>query len=246
MAVERGEILLSLADVSVLYQAVVAARNVTFDVHRGDYFCIVGANGSGKSSLVKAILGIVPAASGRIRFLIDRERVAYVPQSSTIMKDFPATVWEIVLTGRQSLRQWLPFYTKADKDAAHTALDLLNVGDIKERRIGELSGGQLQRVLLARALCSGPEVLILDEPSAGLDEVSTEQLAESIAGLNRSEGLTVVMVTHDMNDVRGYANRVAVMDNALEFCGPVEEWGGFCDCRAQKPEKAEKRASAWA
>lgn len=219
--------ILTLSDVSVSYRSLAAVSGVSFEVARGDCFCIVGENGSGKSSLVKAILGIEPLASGSVTFGVPRDRVAYTPQSSEIARDFPATVQEVVMTGRQSGKRFPPFYTPADREAAAGALEALEIYEIRDRKVNELSGGQLQRTLLARALCAAPELLILDEPEAGLDENNAARLRGIFRTLNRERGITVVMVTHDTAGMQAYANRVAVLNRSLRFCGPVCDWKGF-------------------
>lgn len=210
--------------VSVSYGAVTAVRDVSFDVERGDYFCIVGGNGSGKSSLLRALLGIVPVSGGGIRFGVPRDRVAYCPQSSSIERDFPASVWEIVLTGRLSPRKRSLFYGALDKRAAASVLEELEIYEIRDRRIGELSGGQLQRALIARALCGEPELLVLDEPDAGLDALSADILRGALAGRNAAHGLTILMATHNLADVERDAKRVAVMNGCMEFCGSTVAW----------------------
>lgn len=218
---------LRIIGAAVSYGSLVAVEGVSFDVHRGDFFCLVGSNGSGKSSLIKAILGIVPLASGRVIFGAARKRVAYMPQISSISGDMPATAREVVMTGRQSASRALPFYTRQDRIAAENAFERLGIADIANRRIGELSGGQRQRVLLARALAGEPELLVLDEPYAGLDEDAERGLHRIIGGLNGSGDLTVLMVSHDMHDVRRNATRVAVIDRQLVFCGTVPDWERF-------------------
>ena len=218
---------LQVTEVSVSYGPVVAVQDVSFAVERRDFFCLVGSNGSGKSSLIKAILGIVPLASGCIAFGMPRERVAYMPQISSISGDMPATAREVAITGRQSAGRMLQFYTHNDRAAVEKVFERLGIADIANRRIGELSGGQRQRVLLARALVGEPELLVLDEPYAGLDEEAGRELRTIIGELNGSGDLTVVMVSHDMDDVRQNATRVAVIDRRLVFCGTVPDWERF-------------------
>lgn len=216
---------LTLRGVSVRYHDVPAVCDVSFEVYAGDFFCIVGENGSGKSSLVRAILGIVPVSNGTVLFGVPRERVAYVPQRNAILRDFPASVSEIVLTGRQNAKKFSPFYTAQDRACADDAMRELEIADMRERKIGELSGGQLQRVLLARALCAAPSLLILDEPEAGLDEESAARLIDLLGRLNRARRLSVVMVTHDMAHVGTCANRVASLTKGhVRFCGTMCEW----------------------
>lgn len=233
-----GEEILRISDLAVAYRAIVAVRGVSLSVRRGDFLCLLGENGSGKSSLLKAVLGIVPVSGGCVSFGIPRERVAYAPQSSTIPRDFPATVREVVLTGRQGRGGRGPvfFYRRADRVAAEAAMADMGIAELADRRIGALSGGQLQRVLLARALSADPALLFLDEPTAGLDAESAGNLLDLLACLNTHSGartggdrrVSVVMVTHGADDVRRCANRVAVMEGGeLRFDGTVAAWAAY-------------------
>lgn len=218
---------LDVRDACVSYGSVEAVCGVSFSVERGDWLCIVGPNGSGKSSLLKAVLGIVPLHSGQVELSVSREKVGYVPQVSGIARDFPASVGEVVLSGRQGASPHSIFVSAADRTASRETMNDLGIDDLRTRRINELSGGQLQRVLLARAICRQPELLILDEPTAGLDEEASGRLVETLAQLNTDKKITILMVTHDMADVRGYANRVLVMNRTLRFCGPLCDWKKF-------------------
>ena len=219
--------ILKVSHLDIFYQSVLAVKDVSFEIAHGDYFCIVGSNGSGKSSIVKGILGLVPLNRGKVEFNISKEQIAYLPQISTIPSDLPATVHEIVITGRQKSAKRIPFYSRDDIKAAKEAMALLEITDISNKQIGELSGGQQQRVLLARALCRNPKLLILDEPCSGLDEDITKGLYRILSDLNNRYNITILMVSHDLDKVKEYANRVAVMDNYLKFCGNMEEWQVF-------------------
>ena len=223
--------LLSVTDLCVSYRSLVAVQGVSFELSEGDFLCIVGANGSGKSSLIKALLGIVRPSQGNVAFGVPRERVSYMPQRSTISNDFPATVREIVMTGRLGRRRIFPFYTAEDRESVDSALTLLDIEDLAGRRIGGLSGGQFQRVLLARALCGNPRLIILDEPDAGLDERSSSHLLETLVRLNRTEKLTIAMASHDMDTARRLANKIAVMNTGLDFLGTPDEWTVWTKCR---------------
>lgn len=219
--------ILKVSHLDIFYQSVLAVKDVSFEIAHGDYFCIVGSNGSGKSSLVKGILGLVPSNRGKVELNISKEQIAYLPQISTIPSDLPATVHEIVITGRQKSAKRIPFYSRDDIKAAKEAMALLEITDISNKQIGELSGGQQQRVLLARAMCRNPKLLILDEPCSGLDEDITKGLYRILSDLNNKYNITILMVSHDLDKVKEYANRVAVMDNYLKFYGDMEEWQFF-------------------
>lgn len=215
---------LSACGATVTYGSVVAVESVSFDVAPGDFFCVVGSNGSGKSSLLRAILGIVPLSGGSVSLGVARERVSYVPQISSIPRDLPATAREVAMTGLQVAGRFSPFYSRSDRAEGAAMFERLGISSVADKRIGDLSGGQRQRVMLARALMRKPELLLLDEPYVGLDEQVRGESRKIIDELGASGGMTVVMVSHDMEDVRRAATRVAVMDRRLLFCGTHREW----------------------
>jgi len=218
--------LLKLEQVSIAYdtEKEYAARDVSFSVCSGDYLCLIGSNGSGKSTLIKGIVGLVPITKGKIQHYLSKNEYAYLSQYNMIEQSFPATVMEVVLSGTQQQKKQFPFYTKADKMAAKEAMEMFGVSSFAERRIGNLSGGQQQRVLLARAFCRKPKLLILDEPCTGLDPVMTKEFYEILKYLNEKEQITIVMASHDMDQVEYYANRVIVLNQTVEFDGTVDQW----------------------
>lgn len=216
--------ILKVKDLSVGYRGLNVLNNISFEVNSGDYFCVVGSNGSGKSTLIKCLLGLVPTTSGEIEFAVSKQEIAYLPQISTIPREMPATVKEVIMTGLQKSGKRLPFYTKEDLAACNAAIETLDIKDIVKKRIGELSGGQLQRVLLARALCRKPKILILDEPTSGLDEKSTGNLYSLLDKLNDEQKMTIIMITHDIDDVKFCADKVLVLDNEGIFCGDINHW----------------------
>lgn len=215
---------LVLKDVTVKYGAVEAVKNVSLTVNKGDYLCVVGPNGAGKSTLLQAVLGLLPISGGSIDARAVKGKISYLPQSNQTNGDFPASVKEIVLTGRQSKGFKLPFYSEEDVTAAQRAMKQFNISDIASSPINSLSGGQLQRVLLARAMCSNPEMLILDEPTAGLDSEITAELYNMLALLNRGEKVTVIMVIHNMSEAEQYADHIAEIDKTLKFFGTIKQW----------------------
>lgn len=221
-----GRTFLALSHVSIAYGSTVAVEDVSLDVSEGEFLCIVGANGSGKSTLIRGILGLTPLAGGRIELETGLEGTAYVPQIEGADRDFPATVREIVLTGTQRRGRRVPFYSRADKAAAAEALSAFEIADLADRRIGKLSGGQMQRVLLARAMCRDPKLLFLDEPCSGLDADSRRGFYDLLTRLHRERRTTIVMVSHDLDEVAARATRVAVMARRLLFVGPPEAWRG--------------------
>ena len=199
-------------DLCVSYDAAPVIQNASFTIDEGDYVLVVGENGSGKSTLVKTILGLVSPTSGTLSLEggLKRNEIGYLAQQSEIKKEFPASVFEVVLSGFCGRQSFLPFYTKAQKQQADAALKRLGMEQEKSRPFSALSGGQRQRVLLARALCATGKLILCDEPAAGLDALVTAQLYKAIRQLNR-EGITVIMVTHDLKESLPDANKVLHM-----------------------------------
>ena len=222
--------ILEVRDVSIIYSddKRVAVEHTSFKIEAGEYACIIGSNGSGKSTLVKGIVGLVPVTSGQIELSLSPEQYAYLSQVTDIERDFPATVREVVLTGKQKSGRRFPFYTKEDRKQAAEAMEILNISELANYRIGNLSGGQKQRVLLARALCRNPKLLILDESCAGLDPAITAEFYELIDTINRKQGVTVLMVSHDLEQVEQYASHIILMNQTVEFDGDNEAWCHRC------------------
>lgn len=218
--------ILSCRDVTVAYDSKIAVDHVSFEVNEGDYVCIVGENGSGKSTLLKSILGLVPLKCGSVSFgpEVQRKRLGYLPQQNNIQKDFPASVYEVVLSGCLNRGGLKPFYSKADKEKAMQNMERLGIGDFKKRSFSALSGGQQQRVLLARALCATDKLLLLDEPVTGLDPLVTEELYQLIEQLNRELGVTVIMVSHDISSAIRYADKILHVQQSLLFYGDTKSY----------------------
>lgn len=218
--------LISCENMTIKYDGHTAVDNVSFALERGDYLSIVGENGSGKSTLMKGILGLLRPASGKVEFSgLRQNEIGYMPQQTVVQKDFPASVQEVVLSGCLNRRGGLlPFYTAADKRRAQESMDKLEIGALRRTCYRELSGGQQQRVLLARALCATEKLLLLDEPVAGLDPVITAELYELIDRLNRQQGITVIMVSHDIRSAVQCGNKILHMDTHLAFFGPREDY----------------------
>ena len=175
-------------------------QDLTFELLAGDYLCIVGENGSGKSTLMKTILGLQMPISGRILTGdgLRKNEIGYLPQQTVIQKDFPASVREIVLSGCLGRCGSRPFYNKEEKKLAAEAMEKMQITRLARRCYRELSGGQQQRVLLARALCATQKMLLLDEPVSGLDPKVTAEMYTLIEKLNREDGITVIMISHDV------------------------------------------------
>ncbi|MDR2693555.1 MAG: metal ABC transporter ATP-binding protein [Chitinispirillales bacterium] len=217
--------LIACQDASFAYDGVTAVSGLNFAVGAGDYLCVVGENGTGKSTLVKGLLGLLSPCGGGVVTGdgLKRNEIGYLPQQTAVQKDFPAGVYEVVLSGRLASRGVLPFYSRADKAAADENLRRLNIESLRDRCYRELSGGQQQRALLARALCATKKLLLLDEPVAGLDPIATQELYRLIESVNKS-GLTVIMVSHDIRGAVTYASRILHLNKAQVFFGPTEEY----------------------
>lgn len=215
---------LSVRNLSLGYDGKEILSGLNFQVTAGSYLCIVGENGSGKSTLMKTILGLQSPLSGEITAgdgLI-RSEIGYLPQQTVVQKDFPATVWEIVLSGCQGHCGLLPFYRKDEKRLAEENIRRMGITELRKRCYRELSGGQQQRVLLARALCATKKILLLDEPVSGLDPKVTAEMYRLIQGLNK-EGITIIMISHDMEAALSYATHILHIGKTI-FYGTREEY----------------------
>lgn len=219
--------LIEVKDLSLSYENMDVIDNLNFEVNSGDYLCIVGENGSGKSTLVKALLSLKKPDSGSIIFGdgLARKEIGYLPQQTAVQKDFPASVYEVVLSGCLNSRGIKPFYSAKERKKALQNIERMGIIDLKQRSYRELSGGQQQRVLLARALCATKKLLLLDEPVSGLDPMVTAEMYELISDINKS-GVTVIMVTHDLAGSFRCANRILCLRSDDYFFGTPEE---FCE-----------------
>lgn len=218
--------ILNCENVSLSYDGTTVAENINFTVDEGDYLCILGENGSGKTTLINAILGLKKVVGGRIIYgeSVSTKNIGYLPQKQSFNTDFPACVREIVRTGFLGRRGFRPYYSKAERERAEILMETLGLADFAKRSFGELSGGQQKRVLLARALCSTEKLLILDEPTAALDPIVTEELYEMTKKLNAEEGISIIMVSHDVAAATKFANRILHIKHEQLFFGSTEEY----------------------
>ncbi len=199
---------LSCHNLTASYGARTVLERVSFFVDHGEGLCILGENGAGKSTLLKCLLGLLRPDSGKIEANgFSLTEVGYLPQQTEIQRDFPASAFEIVLSGCLNMRGLKPFYSKKEKAIAMENLNTVGAADLKNKSFSTLSGGQKQRVLLARALCSAKKLLILDEPAAGLDPLATKELLSLIESLKKN-GLAVIMVSHDTESALSVSERV--------------------------------------
>jgi zinc transport system ATP-binding protein len=213
--------LIECQNVSFAYDDKPVVSGLNFSLEEGDYLCIAGENGSGKSTLVKGLLRLIRPFRGTL--VMDRglrpEEIGYMPQQAAAQKDFPAAVFEVVLSGRQNRRGFRPFYSRKDRQAAEENLGRLGMEDLRRACFRELSGGQQRRVLLARALCAAGKLLILDEPASGLDPLVTAEMYRLLAEINRDLGITLVMVSHDIEGAALSAGKVLHLHNEQLFFG---------------------------
>lgn len=218
--------LITCSHVDFGYENQDAVTDLTMEVNEEDYLCIVGENGSGKSTLIKGLLGLLKPTSGTLTVgeELKKTGIGYLPQQTAAQRDFPATVDEVVISGCLSRRGNRPFYSRTEKKLAEANMERLGIADLRRRCYRELSGGQQQRVLIARALCATNRLLILDEPITGLDPWAIQDFYHLIRDLNRKEHVAILMVTHDMANVVGQANKILHLKQRVLFYGTTEEY----------------------
>ena len=198
-------------------------ENVSFHVFKGEYISIVGENGSGKSTLIKAVLGQILKKSGTVTFSEEVKRIGYLPQQNKI-SNFPASVMEVVLSGCLNRLNGRPFYSKEEKALANEYIERLGIEKLKNRNFLMLSGGERQRALLARAMCAGEDMLVLDEPVTGLDPLVTEDMYRIIGEFNKERKVTVLTVSHDIPAAVRYSEKILHLGKNVRFFGTSEEY----------------------
>lgn len=218
--------ILEVENLSVSYSNHIALENINFKIDEGEYVCLIGENGSGKSTLVKTIVGLLKQDEGKVNLNISLDEVAYLSQTNLKDLNFPAISKEIIISGVQKHKK-LPFYTKKDKKDYEEIIKKLKIEDIQNRRIGDLSGGQKQRVLIARALIRNPKLLILDEPTTGLDYNITKELYKILETLNKENKMTIILATHDIDEITETKPRIIYLAKTIKYDGNLEEWKGF-------------------
>ena len=218
--------LIKCEKLTLSYDGVNVINDLSFSLSKGDYLCIMGENGSGKSTLIKGILGLKNPSGGKIEFgdgLMQKD-IGYLPQRTEVQRDFPASVLEVVMSGNLNSKGILPFYTKSDRKKAEKVIKLLGITEITKKSYRELSGGQQQRVLLARALCASGKLIILDEPTAGLDVLASAEMYKSVSALNREKGITVITVSHDIENALADCTKVLHIGTDNYFFGTTGEY----------------------
>ncbi|NCD41185.1 MAG: ABC transporter ATP-binding protein [Bacteroidia bacterium] len=213
--------LIQLKDITAGYQNSIVLRNVNLTVNPGDYIGVIGPNGGGKTTLLKVILGIIKPQSGKVIFgdkirLSKEKTIGYLPQLNDFDKRFPVSVTDIVLSGFLSGNAVLHRYTKQERERAHFLMKKMGIENIRKKPAGEISGGQLQRALLSRALASNPEILILDEPNTYVDNKFEHELYENLKAFNE-EGKAIILVTHDVGTISYYIKSIACVNETLFF-----------------------------
>lgn len=210
--------LIKAEDLCLGYEGRSVAQDISFEISEGDYLCILGENGAGKSTLVKAVLGLHSPLSGKISFApgFSNKEIGYLAQQTRIQQSFPASVSEVVMSGMVNRLGRRFRYSRSQKDEAMENLEKMGIGELRRKSFQELSGGQMQRVLLARALCAAKKVLLLDEPVAGLDPHTSSELYSIVDGLNRG-GMTIIMVTHDIHPALNSASHVLYLGAGFFF-----------------------------
>ncbi|MGN1481914.1 metal ABC transporter ATP-binding protein [Porcipelethomonas sp.] len=220
------ETLITCRNLSFSYDNVTVVQELNFCVDSGDYLCIVGENGAGKSTLMKGILGLKQPSEGEIIYSgnLKKNEIGYLPQQTNMQRDFPASVYEAVISGCLNKHRFSPFYSKEDKLKVSDIMNKLGITDIKDHCYRELSGGQQQRVLLARALCATEKVLLLDEPVTGLDPAVTIDMYHLISQINNDLGITIIMISHDIQSACRYASKILHVNKKQVFFGSTEDY----------------------
>lgn len=217
--------ILTCRNLRIGYEGKVILRNLDFSLEAGDYLCIVGENGTGKSTLVKTILGLQPPVKGEIITGdgLKSDEIGYLPQQTAVQKDFPASVREVVLSGCLGRCGLRPFYSREEKQLALYAMREMGISHLEKSCYRELSGGQKQRVLLARGLCAARKLLLLDEPVSGLAPKASADMYGLIRDLNRNNKITIIMISHDMPAAIKYASHILHLGTEV-FYGTKEDY----------------------
>lgn len=218
--------ILEIKNLSASYNGYKAIEDINLKVEKGEYICLVGENGSGKSTLIKTIVGLHKKDSGEVIKNISDDKISYLPQNNMKDLDFPATAKEIIMTGVQRHKK-IPFYTKKDWELFNKVCNMLEIKEIANNQIGNLSGGQRQRVMLARSIIREPDLIILDEPCSGLDVNITKELYTILGKLHKENNITIIMATHDLEEIKSMDVRVICMATKIKFDGKIEEWKGL-------------------
>ena len=217
--------LIEIKNLTLGYDKHIVLKNINMTIEEKDFICIVGPNGSGKSTLIKGILGLLKPIKGKVIYNdLKQNFIGYMPQETKVDSNFPASVMEIVLSGTLNSSGFNPFYRNKEKEKALHTLKLLGIEKLENRNFCDLSGGQRQKVLLARSLCATSKLLILDEPSNNLDSKSKKELYKTIKELNEQYGITILMITHDLDHNNLIGNKILSLREDEIFFGSVKDF----------------------
>ena len=215
--------LIELKNVTLGYDNHIVLKNINFTIDNKDFVCVVGPNGSGKSTLIKSILGLIKPIKGKIIYNeLKQKNIGYMPQETKVDSNFPASVYEIVLSGTLNSLGYKIFYSKKEKELAQYNMKLLKINHLKDKSFCDLSGGQRQKVLLARSLCASKKLLILDEPTNHLDSKSKKDLYELLNKLNKD--MAIIMITHDLDHDNLLGNKILSLREDDIFFGDTKEF----------------------
>ncbi|MHA2033528.1 MAG: metal ABC transporter ATP-binding protein [Candidatus Kariarchaeaceae archaeon] len=231
MITTQENALISLRHVDVFFNEIQALCDINLDIYESEFLGICGPNGSGKTTLLRAIMGTQKLNAGEITFHEGTEEhkrhssdhLGYVPQMEAIDKNFPALVKDVVMMGRSSKLGIFKRPKKSDYDEVDKAMRALNVEHLKNKPIGQLSGGQLQRAMVARAVAQQPKVLLLDEPTSAMDLKMTASFMKLIKKINEEQNITIILIHHDLHLMKDYASRIVCMDKSIEWIGPPDD-----------------------
>lgn len=217
--------LIEVSNLTLGYEGRKIIDKLSFDLYENDFLCVVGENGSGKSTLIKGILGLIKPMNGKIQYNdLKQKNIGYIPQETAVSKHFPASVYEIVLSGTLNSVGFLSFYSKEQKDKADNALKKLKIYNLKDKSFADLSGGQRQKVLIARALCATSKLLILDEPSNNLDSSSKKKLYDVLKDINEEQNIAIIMITHDLDHSNLIGKHILSLRENEYFYGTSESY----------------------
>lgn len=220
-----GKEVVKLEDVWVQYNGVPILEGINLNIEQDDFLGIIGPNGGGKTTLLKVVLGLIHPSHGKVSILDkppekSRSRIGYVPQHNLFDREFPISVWDVVLMGRYGKAGLFRRYNSEDKRTTQDALQTVGMLDYKDRQLGKLSGGELQRIFIARALVSEPKLLLLDEPTASVDPAMQTEFYELLERLKQH--MAIVLVSHDISAVSIYVDKIACLNRQLYYHGSKE------------------------
>ncbi|MBU5594031.1 ABC transporter ATP-binding protein [Amphibacillus sp. MSJ-3] len=231
------EPIVEIKDLHYAYEDKMALNHININIYEGDFLGLIGPNGGGKTTLIKLLLGLITPQQGSIRLFgqkiehfKDWNRIGFVSQkSNSFNRGFPATVKEVVSTGLTASIGYFKFFTKADRKKVADAIATVGMSDYINQNIGDLSGGQQQRIFIARALVSNPKLLILDEPTVGIDTENVQKFYRLLDKLNKENNITLLLVSHDIGTVTKYVNGVACLNKVMHFHGKTADFSSLSE-----------------